>query len=66
MAAQRILSCEHLMPLRFTEKSSKEDLMEILGNIISHLSKGHKNLPKRYTVRKNYDIYTFFKPTRIV
>ena len=50
MAVQRILSCEHLMPLRFTEKSLKEDLMEILGNITSHLSNG-------LTFRNNYDIY---------
>ena len=33
------------MPLRFTEKSLKEDLVERLGNIISHLSNGYKNLP---------------------
>ena len=54
MAVKLILGCEHLMPLGFTEKSLKEDLMERLGNIISHLSNGYKNMPKRFTL-----IHTF-------
>ena len=37
IAVQRILSCEHLMPLRVTEKSIREDLMETLGNTTSHM-----------------------------
>lgn len=43
------------------EKSLKEDLMERLGNIISHLSNGYKNLPERLTL-----VYTLVQPTCIV
>ena len=66
LTVQRILSYEHLMPSKFTEKSLKEDLMERLGKITSHLSKGHKKLSKSLTFRNNYDIYSCFQTTRFV